>query len=75
MANPGFRIARAREDIVEASKPLEILAPWQWRMRCYVGSRLLSPFVSRLESVGFKNRSQKNIAEQNQPQGAGGLAS
>jgi SAM-dependent methyltransferase len=48
----------ARRDIVEASRPLEILAPWQWRMRCYLSSRLLSPFVSRLARVGFKNRSE-----------------
>jgi SAM-dependent methyltransferase len=39
---------RARQDIVEASRPLEILAPWQWRMRCYLRSHLLSPFASRL---------------------------
>jgi hypothetical protein len=38
----------ARRDIVEASRPLEILAPWQWRMHCYVRSRLLSPFASGL---------------------------
>ncbi len=38
----------ARRDIVDPSRPLEILAPWHWRMRCYVNHRLLSPFVSAL---------------------------
>ena len=53
----------ARRDIVEASKPLEILAPWHWRMCCYVRSRLLSPFVSMLGCVGFKNRSEKDLGQ------------
>jgi SAM-dependent methyltransferase len=49
------RLSRsARQDIVKASRPLEILAPWQWRMRCYVRSRLLSLFVSSL--AGAKHR-------------------
>jgi SAM-dependent methyltransferase len=47
---------RARRDIVEASRPLEILAPWKWRMRCYVRSRPLSPFVSRLARATHRLR-------------------
>lgn len=46
----------ARQDIVEASRPVEILAPWQWRMRCYIDSRLPSPFMSRLERAAQRLR-------------------
>jgi hypothetical protein len=46
----------ARRDMVEPSRPLEILAPWQRRMRCYVRSGLPSPFVSRLERAADRLR-------------------
>jgi SAM-dependent methyltransferase len=46
----------ARRDIVEASRPLEILAPWQWRMRCYVRSHLPTPFVSTLARATYRLR-------------------
>ena len=48
----------ARQDIVEASRPLEIVAPWHWRMRCFVHLRLLSPFVSRLTRATHRRSSQ-----------------
>ncbi|MGA8331825.1 MAG: methyltransferase domain-containing protein [Mycobacterium sp.] len=37
----------ARREIVEASRPLEILAPWQWSLRCSVRSRL-RPILSKV---------------------------
>jgi SAM-dependent methyltransferase len=46
----------ARRDMVEPSRPLEILAPWQSRMRLYVRSGLPSPFVSRLERAADRLR-------------------
>jgi SAM-dependent methyltransferase len=37
----------ARHDVVEASTPLENLAPWQWRLRCSIRYRL-RPMLSKV---------------------------
>lgn len=39
--------SRARLEVVEPSKPLEIVAPWQWSLRCSVRSRL-RPVLSKI---------------------------
>jgi SAM-dependent methyltransferase len=38
----------ARRHIVEASRPLQIIAPWRWRIDCYVRSHPLSSFISKV---------------------------
>lgn len=41
----------ARRTVVEASAPLAIVAPWQWRLRCYLRTLPLAPFVLRLATA------------------------